>query len=94
MGKESEKKIAEIEAEMHLARERSLADAAKYKAETESESNKMKLTPQYLEYSKYQAIAQNTKIYFGEKIPQMFTHVPTHNLEINEKQQQQQTRHT
>ncbi|CAF0739198.1 unnamed protein product [Didymodactylos carnosus] len=94
MGKESDKKIAEIEAEMHLARERSLADAAKYKgkyffcccltismtntffyflAECESESNKIKLTPEYLQYSKYQAIAQNSKIYFGNSIPQMFS---------------------
>ncbi|CAF0850613.1 unnamed protein product [Didymodactylos carnosus] len=72
MGKESDKKISEIEAEMHLARERSLADAAKYKAECEAESNKAKLTPEYLQYSKFQSIAQNSKIYFGTSIPQMF----------------------
>lgn len=73
LGKESEKKIAEIEAEMHLARERSLADANKYKSDTEAESNKLKLTPAYLQYSMYQAIAQNAKIYFGNAIPNIFT---------------------
>jgi hypothetical protein len=66
-------KIAEIEAEMHLAKERSLADANKYKSETEAESNKAKLTPQYLQWSMYQAIAQNTKVYFGNSIPNIFT---------------------
>jgi hypothetical protein len=73
LGKESEKRIAEIEAEMHLAKERSLADANKYKAETETESNKLKLTPQYLQWSMYQALSQNTKIYFGNSIPKIFT---------------------
>ncbi len=73
LGKESEKRIAEIEAEMHLARERSLADANKYKSDTESESNKKKLTPEYLQWAMYQALAQNTKVYFGNSIPNIFT---------------------
>ncbi|UJR09882.1 hypothetical protein I4U23_014104 [Adineta vaga] len=73
LGKESEKRIAEIEAEMHLARERSLADANKYKSDTEAESNKLKLTPEYLQWSMYQALAQNTKVYFGNSIPNIFT---------------------
>ncbi|CAF1345484.1 unnamed protein product [Rotaria magnacalcarata] len=72
-GKEAEKRIAEIEAEMHLARERSLADANKYKTATEAESNKAKLTPEYLQWSMYQALAQNTKVYFGNSIPNIFT---------------------
>jgi hypothetical protein len=70
--KESEKRIAEIEAEMHLAKERSLADADKYKSETEAESNKKKLSPEFLQWSMYQALAQNTKIYFGDSIPNIF----------------------
>jgi hypothetical protein len=73
LGKESEKRIAEIEAEMHLAKERALADANKYKSDTEAESNKKKLTPEYLQWSMYQALAQNTKIYFGNSIPKIFT---------------------
>ncbi|CAF1136627.1 unnamed protein product [Rotaria sordida] len=73
LGKEAEKRIAEIEAEMHLAKERALADANIYKSDTEAESNKIKLTPEYLQWSMYQALAQNTKIYFGNSIPNIFT---------------------
>ena len=73
LGKESEKRIAEIEAEMHLAKERALADANKYKSDTEAESNKKKLTPEFLQWSMYQALAQNTKIFFGNSIPNIFT---------------------
>lgn len=32
----------------------------------------MKLTPEYLELMKYQSIAANSKIYFGQDIPNMF----------------------
>ena len=72
LGKESEKRIAEIDAEMHLARERALADANKYKTDCETESNKLRFTPEYLQWSMYQAIAQNTKIFFGDSIPKVF----------------------
>ena len=48
---------------MHLNKEKSLADAAFYKALKEIESNKAKLTPEYLELMKFEAIAKNTKIY-------------------------------
>lgn len=30
------------------------------------------MTPEYLELMKYQAIAANSKIYFGQDIPNMF----------------------
>ena len=72
LSKGSEKRIAEIEAEIHLARERALADAQKYHSDTEAESNKLKLTPEYLQLAMHQALAQNTKIYFGNSIPKMF----------------------
>lgn len=36
------------------------------------ESLQLKLTPEYLELMKYQAIAANSKIYFGQDIPNMF----------------------
>lgn len=34
----------------------------------EAESNKLKLTPQFLELKFIEAIADNTKIFFGEKV--------------------------
>ncbi|KAM5142251.1 erlin-1 isoform 1-T2 [Mantella aurantiaca] len=72
MEKETEKHISEIEDTAFLARERARADAEFYTAEKFSEANKLKLTPQYLELLKYQAISANNKIYFGSDIPSMF----------------------
>ena len=36
-------------------------------------NEKAKLTPEYLELMKYEAIAKNTKTFFGNSIPQMFS---------------------
>merc|ERR1712039_1052120 len=54
---------------MHLAHEKALADAEAYKTEKRAAANKLLLTPEYLELRKYENIAANAKIYFGEKIP-------------------------
>ena len=43
MEKESEKKIADIEVTMHVNKEKSLADAAFYKATKEIEANKVNI---------------------------------------------------
>ncbi|KAA0717940.1 Erlin-1 [Triplophysa tibetana] len=72
MEKETEKKISVIEDSAFLAREKARADAEYYTAAQFSESNRLKLTPEYLELMKYQAIAANSKIYFGQDIPNMF----------------------
>jgi hypothetical protein len=32
----------------------------------------MKLTKEFLEYSRYQAVAANTKVFFGNHIPDIF----------------------
>ncbi|XP_066548898.1 erlin-1 isoform X1 [Amia ocellicauda] len=72
MEKETEKKISEIEDSAFLARERARADAEFYTAEKFAEANRLKLTPEYIELMKYQAIAANSKVYFGQDIPNMF----------------------
>merc|ERR1712083_555443 len=54
---------------MHLAHEKALADAEAYKTEKRAAANKLLLTPEYLELRKYENIAANSKIYFGDKIP-------------------------
>lgn len=72
MEKETEKKISEIEDSAFLAKERARADAEYYTAAKFAEANKLKLTPEYLQLMKYQAIAANNKIYFGQDIPNMF----------------------
>ncbi|KAF3431580.1 hypothetical protein FNV43_RR26311 [Rhamnella rubrinervis] len=69
--KESARRQQEIDNQMYIAREKSLADADYYKVIKEAESNKLKLTPQFLELKFIEAIADNTKIFFGEKVPNM-----------------------
>uniref|UniRef100_A0A8C8SXY4 Erlin-1 n=1 Tax=Pelusios castaneus TaxID=367368 RepID=A0A8C8SXY4_9SAUR len=71
MEKETEKRISEIEDAVFLARQRTKADAEYYTARKMAHSNKLKLTPAYLELKKYQAIAANSKLYFGNSIPSM-----------------------
>ncbi|XP_027384230.1 erlin-1 isoform X2 [Bos indicus x Bos taurus] len=68
---ETERKKAVIDAAF-LAREKAKADAEYYAAHKYATSNKHKLTPEYLELKRYQAIASNSKIYFGNSIPSMF----------------------
>ncbi|XP_076829899.1 erlin-1 isoform X2 [Brachyhypopomus gauderio] len=72
MEKETEKRISEIEDAAFMAREKAKADAEFYTAAKSAEANRLKLTPEYLELMKYQAIASNSKIYFGQDIPNMF----------------------
>lgn len=72
MEKESERKMAEIEDQTHLGREKAKADAECYKAQKQAESFKLMLTPEYLELKKYESVAANSKIYFGNSIPNMF----------------------
>eukprot|EP00252_Welwitschia_mirabilis_P017483 TRINITY_DN3874_c0_g1_i2.p1 TRINITY_DN3874_c0_g1~~TRINITY_DN3874_c0_g1_i2.p1 ORF type:complete len:356 (-),score=68.32 TRINITY_DN3874_c0_g1_i2:327-1394(-) len=69
--KESLKRQEEIENEMYLAREKNLADSNYYKVLKEAEANKLKLTPEYLELRFIEAIANNTKLFFGDKVPSM-----------------------
>lgn len=91
MEKESLQRIAQIEDEMHLARERSKSDAEFYQSKKQSEANNLLLTPQYLELKKYEALAQNNKIFYGNSIPNMFFQGGCNNNEmqsseiINEK---------
>uniref|UniRef100_A0A674CSU8 Erlin-1 n=1 Tax=Salmo trutta TaxID=8032 RepID=A0A674CSU8_SALTR len=83
MEKETEKRISEIEDTAFLAKMKARADAEYYTAAKFAEANRLKLTPEYLELMKYQAIAANSKIYFGQDIPNMFVegHSPTQDPE-------------
>lgn len=71
MEKESIKRQQEIENEIFVAREKSFADANFYRVLKEAEANKLKLSPQFLELKFIEAIANNSKMFFGEKIPSM-----------------------
>ncbi|CAH9096638.1 unnamed protein product [Cuscuta epithymum] len=71
MEKDSSRKQEEISNAMYLAREKSLADAAYYRTMREADANKLKLTPQFLELKFIEAITNNSKIFFGNKVPNM-----------------------
>ncbi|CAM9592956.1 erlin-2-B-like [Lampetra fluviatilis] len=70
--KETEKKMSELEDTAFLARQTTKADAEYYTSLKTAEANKVKLTPQFLEVMRYQAISANAKVYFGRDIPSMF----------------------
>ncbi|KAF5752054.1 hypothetical protein HS088_TW02G01074 [Tripterygium wilfordii] len=71
MEKDSARRQQEIENQMYIDREKSLADAYFYRIMKEAEANRMKLTPQFLELKFIEAIANNTKIFFGDKLPNL-----------------------
>ncbi|EEF50755.1 SPFH domain-containing protein 2 precursor, putative [Ricinus communis] len=71
MEKDSARREQEIENQMYMSHEKSLADAAFYRVMKEAEANKLKLTPEFLELKFIEAIADNTKIFFGDKVPNM-----------------------
>ncbi|CAH3154620.1 unnamed protein product, partial [Porites lobata] len=72
MEKESLRKMSEIEDGAHLARMKSRADAEYYTAVKLAEANKLKLTPEYLQLMKFNAVTSNLKIFFGPNIPSVF----------------------
>merc|ERR1719222_323299 len=72
MEKESNQKIAEIEDEMHLAKEKSKTDAEFYRIKRESEANALLLSKEYLDLKKFEALSSNRKVYFGPDIPNVY----------------------
>ncbi|KAH0564422.1 erlin-2-B-like [Cotesia glomerata] len=73
MEKESLQRMASIEDAMHLAREESRSDADFYQMKKQAEANKLLLTKEFLELKKYESLAKNAKIYYGQDIPKMFS---------------------
>eukprot|EP00742_Colponemidia_sp_Colp-10_P002507 GILJ01002676.1.p1 GENE.GILJ01002676.1~~GILJ01002676.1.p1 ORF type:complete len:344 (-),score=57.07 GILJ01002676.1:169-1125(-) len=70
---ESRKKIAFIDDQMHLDTAKAHADSEFYRVMREAEANKIKLSPEYLQYVSMQSIGTNTKLYFGPSIPQFYS---------------------
>merc|ERR1739848_240359 len=67
--KESLQKMAKIEDEMHLAKEKSRTDAEFYRIKREAEANALLFTKEFLELKKFEGLASNRKVYFGPDIP-------------------------
>lgn len=67
--KRGEQEMAKIENEMQLQRHKLAAEAIRL----EAEATQLKLTEPFLRYTLFTALANSTKIYFGEKIPTIFS---------------------
>ena len=61
-------RVAEKEAEAHLAREKVKSDAESYRKIEQAKANQYLFggPEQYLDYERHKAIAANSKVYFGE----------------------------
>lgn len=68
----AEQEIQAILDKVHISKERARSDAQYYGAMKEADANSKLLTDAYLEYIRIQSLANNTKIYFGDKIPEMY----------------------
>jgi regulator of protease activity HflC (stomatin/prohibitin superfamily) len=70
--KEAQRKMAQIEDETHLAHVKSLADAEYYRVTRQAEANQKQLTAEYLYLELIRSVSNNTKIYFGPSVHNMF----------------------
>ena len=57
---------------MEVARKKAVADAEFYSKQRQASANQMLLTNEFLELKRIEAIAANSKVYFGSDIPSMF----------------------
>ena len=60
--KESMQKMEKINDEVHLAKEKSKADAEFYKVQKSAEANKLLLTREYLDLKRIEAMSVNNKV--------------------------------
>jgi hypothetical protein len=72
MQETTRKSISAIQDDVHLAQRRARTDANYYALAQEAEANKVLLTEAYLEYANILSLGNNTKVYFGDKIPNLF----------------------
>jgi len=72
MEKEAEQTKERIQNEIYTDQQKVLVDAEYYQITRAAEANQKKYTEEYLRFVLYTSLANNTKIYFGEKIPSIF----------------------
>lgn len=67
--KEAEKEMEAIENEIYRLRENGKADAQHYAIMKQIEAELAQLTPAYLQKLAIESLTSNTKLYFGNSIP-------------------------
>ncbi|XP_065220545.1 erlin-2-like [Planococcus citri] len=71
---EQKQRMAQIEDSIHVAAEKSKADAEFYHVQKQAEANDLLLTSKYMEFKKYESLSNNAKIYYGPDVPKMFAY--------------------
>jgi len=66
-----------------LLRNKASTDSHFYDVTKTAEANKHLYTPEYLKALLYRSLANNTKIYFGEKIPGIFMNFDGDEKQVN-----------
>lgn len=72
MEKEFHQRMQAIEDAIHITKEKIKADSTHYHSLKIAEANAKLLTKEYLELKKYEYISNNSKVYFGNNIPNIF----------------------
>lgn len=70
--KQNQQRLADIANEMTTSRVKADADAELYRAQQEAAANRARLTPEYLQLEAVRALANNTKVFWGDKLPAMY----------------------
>jgi len=70
--KQNEQKLEAIQDAVAAARSKAAADAELYRASKEAEANKLRLTKEVLQLEAVRALANNTKIFWGDKLPSLY----------------------
>ena len=70
--KETEKNISALEDQIHMNKKIAESDSNFYKSIKEAEANEKLLTDPYIEYMRILSLANNTKVYFGDKLPSIY----------------------
>jgi len=80
--KEAERKKQLIGNEIMIHRKKAETDALYYRMVKEAEANQFKYTPEYLKYVLYSSLENNTKIFYGTKLPDLFKDFLNNDFEI------------
>ena len=70
--KENQQRVEAIDNDMHLARQKAQSDAEFYQASREAEANRARIPPELIQLEAVRAIGNSTKVFFGDKLPNIF----------------------
>lgn len=70
--KETDQMVEKINNEIIVTRAKAEADAELYRATKEAEANRIRLTPELLQLEAVRALANNTKVFWGERLPSLY----------------------